>query len=135
MKGVILAGGLGTRLGGDRPKQFQMLKETSLLSRTVDRLISGGQIGHVVVAAPAGWEDETRASLAGAASRLESLTVVTGGDTRQKSVTAALNAAPEGTTHVVVHDAARPFVRPEWIGESLALCTVPPRSRNSVSAV
>jgi 2-C-methyl-D-erythritol 4-phosphate cytidylyltransferase/2-C-methyl-D-erythritol 2,4-cyclodiphosphate synthase len=49
---------------------------------------------------------EACASLAG------SVVVVTGGDTRQRSVAAAMNAVDTQDEVVVVHDAARPFASP-----------------------
>ncbi len=39
--------------------------------------------------------------------------VVTGGETRQASVRAALDAVPTGTSVVAIHDAARPFAPPD----------------------
>jgi 2-C-methyl-D-erythritol 4-phosphate cytidylyltransferase len=63
-------------------------------------------ISSVIVAAPPGLESQVReacASLAG------SVVVVTGGDTRQRSVASAMDAVDAGADVVVVHDAARPF--------------------------
>ncbi len=63
-------------------------------------------ISSVIVAAPPGFESQVREACA---SLVGSVVVVTGGDTRQRSVASGMDAADAGADVVVVHDAARPF--------------------------
>jgi 2-C-methyl-D-erythritol 4-phosphate cytidylyltransferase len=105
---VIPAGGLGRRLGRRTPKQFLALGRASILAITVRRFARRRDVAAVVVAAPATHVTRARRALAAVASRA-SLTVVTGGATRQESVARGLQAAP-GVEVIVVHDAVRPFI-------------------------
>jgi 2-C-methyl-D-erythritol 4-phosphate cytidylyltransferase len=72
----------------------------------VEGALASPMIPSVIVAAPPGFESQVReacASLGG------SVVVVTGGDTRQRSVASGMDAVDAGADVVVVHDAARPF--------------------------
>ncbi len=57
---------------------------------------------------------------AAAATGLDLPPPVAGGATRQASVAAGLAALPNSTTHVLIHDAARPFVTPGMIDRVVA---------------
>jgi 2-C-methyl-D-erythritol 4-phosphate cytidylyltransferase len=96
--GIVPAGGSGERLGADRPKAFVVLAGKELLDWSVDAL--GGVCERVVAAVPADYADGQDR--------------VAGGESRSESVRKALAAAPEATI-AVVHDAARPLVRPELV--------------------
>jgi 2-C-methyl-D-erythritol 4-phosphate cytidylyltransferase len=99
---ILVAAGSGERLGADVPKAFVLVDGTSLLGHAFVRFDAHPAIDVVVVVAPASHVDE--------ASRLTGATVVAGGDTRQASVAAGLDALPLGIELVLVHDVARPFV-------------------------
>ena len=115
---VIPAGGLGTRLGRGTPKQFLTLGRASILATTVRHFARRRDVAAVVVAAPAAHVTRARRALAALASRA-SLTVVTGGATRQESVALGLQATP-GVEVIVVHDAVRPFITDELIDRVVA---------------
>ena len=107
---VIVAAGSGSRLAADAPKALLEIGESSIVAIGVGAALMSPAISGIVVAAPAGSEDQVRSLL----SAMEgSIVVVTGGGTRQASVAAALDAVPGGSGIVVVHDAARPFASPE----------------------
>ncbi len=101
---VVVAGGKGLRAGGDRPKQFRQWRGKPLLAHSLDALASAG-CERIVLVVPQGFVDEARV----AAGEIAGLCFVTGGDTRQASVRAGLEAlACEPPTLVLIHDAARP---------------------------
>jgi 2-C-methyl-D-erythritol 4-phosphate cytidylyltransferase len=102
---ILLAAGRGERLGSDVPKAFAELDGRPLLLHSLDVVRSSPGITSIVVAAPPGWEGRVQA-LVGDGSR-----VVTGGETRQGSVAAALEAIgeQEDAGVVVCHDVARPL--------------------------
>ena len=91
---LLVAAGSGERLGAEKPKAFVVLAGKPMYEWSLDALRQAGI--ETVVAAPAGHD------LAGA---------VPGGATRSQSVKNALAAAPAADV-VIVHDAARPLVRP-----------------------
>ncbi len=105
---LIPAAGRGTRMGGTR-KQYRELGGEPLIVRTLRLFEAAACVAHVVVAAP---EDDLASldqMLVRHAAR-KIYAVVRGGESRQASVGAALDAAPADTKIVLVHDAARPFV-------------------------
>lgn len=118
---LIVAGGRGTRVssGNDNtlPKQYQMLGKFNILATTLNAFLQHDDIHHVIVVRHADDEAlyrETLAQLSSAitATLLEKLQeAAIGGSSRQASVHAGLEAlATSGVTHVLIHDAARPFV-------------------------
>jgi 2-C-methyl-D-erythritol 4-phosphate cytidylyltransferase len=100
---IVLAAGSGERLGQGTPKAFAPLAGLSLLARAVTAAHASSRVASVVLVAPAGWEARARAI----AEPFGTLTVVTGGVTRQASVRAALAAVAAEQEAVVCHDAAR----------------------------
>ena len=112
---IVLAAGLGERLGRDRPKAFIELAGRPILAHAVAAALGGPGITAVVVAVPAGLEDLARAIV----EPFGSYPVVSGGATRRASVRAALEAVPMDVGVVVCHDAARPFATPALFGRVL----------------
>jgi 2-C-methyl-D-erythritol 4-phosphate cytidylyltransferase len=102
---IVLAGGVGDRLGGDTPKAFVPLAGRPLLLRAAEAACGARAISSIVVTAPAGWEDLAHAMVEPVGTHA----VVTGGATRQASVRAALEAVPADCEAIVCHDAARPL--------------------------
>jgi 2-C-methyl-D-erythritol 4-phosphate cytidylyltransferase/2-C-methyl-D-erythritol 2,4-cyclodiphosphate synthase len=109
---VIVAAGLGIRLGAGVPKAYVDVGGRSLLLRCLDAVSALPEPIQVVIVAPADRVAETletAAPVVATAQPGSRLTVITGGVTRQDSVAAGLRAlAPEIET-VLVHDAARAF--------------------------
>jgi 2-C-methyl-D-erythritol 4-phosphate cytidylyltransferase len=111
---ILLAAGVGRRIGATRPKAFLPIGERPMLSVAAAAAAASPLIGALVVAAPPGYEDEARSSVEGL---MLPTTVITGGRTRQASVRAALAALAPDADIVVVHDAARPFAPPDLFTE------------------
>jgi 2-C-methyl-D-erythritol 4-phosphate cytidylyltransferase len=106
---IVPAGGLGTRMGSRRPKQYLRVGGAPILVATLRALGRTRGIAGIVVAVPEAHVEATRRLLA----RLRVpriLDVVAGGADRQESVWRALQRIPEGAERVVVHDAVRPFI-------------------------
>lgn len=101
---VIVAAGRGTRAGGDVPKQWQPLLGVPVAAHTLAAFRSHPQVARIVLVVhpddieTAPWQDQVE------------VTVVTGGETRSASVLAGLNALDARTSHVLIHDVARPLV-------------------------
>jgi 2-C-methyl-D-erythritol 4-phosphate cytidylyltransferase len=106
---LLVAAGIGERLGEERPKAFVRLGELPLLAEPLRRLDDSDWIDAIVVVVAAGWE-EPAILLAEELSATKVVAAVTGGATRAESVRAALAEVPEDALVVVVHDAARPLV-------------------------
>ena len=101
---IVVAAGKGLRAGQPLPKQFAAWRGQAVVRHSVEALLKAGA-GPVVVAIPENGERAAQDALAG----LEEVILVVGGETRQDSVRAALEAlAPQAPERVLVHDAARP---------------------------
>src|SRR5262245_40844859 len=111
--GIVVAAGASTRFGGDVPKQFLPYGGETVVARAA-RTIGAcpGVDGVIVVLSP----DAASGPFARALHDLAM--VVPGGSTRMRSVLAGTEAA-EGADHVLVHDAARPFVRASLVSDVL----------------
>jgi 2-C-methyl-D-erythritol 4-phosphate cytidylyltransferase/2-C-methyl-D-erythritol 2,4-cyclodiphosphate synthase len=108
-----MAAGSGLRLGRERPKQYQALAGLPMLRRTIDALRACPELRQLQVVIGAGQDDLYDAATRG----LELPPPVIGGATRQASVRRGLEAlARRAPTHVLVHDAARPFASPALVG-------------------
>jgi 2-C-methyl-D-erythritol 4-phosphate cytidylyltransferase len=117
---IIAAAGQGTRAGGGRAKQFREISGTPIIIHTLRRFEQCSSIGEVVVVVPAGVQSELLALAAGHGLR-KLARVVAGGATRAESVWRGLQSIRAATAGVVaVHDAVRPFVRPEEIDRAVA---------------
>ena len=98
---ILVAAGVGSRAGGARPKQFAPLGGRPMLAYAYEALA-----GHPAVA-----ETVIVSDPAAAGEVLPAARIVAGGSTRRDSVAAGLAEAQRlGATHVLVHDAARPFL-------------------------
>ncbi|MET8294705.1 MULTISPECIES: 2-C-methyl-D-erythritol 4-phosphate cytidylyltransferase [unclassified Streptomyces] len=108
---VIPAAGRGVRLGPGAPKALRALGGTPMLVHAVRAMARSRAVSVVVVVAPPADATEVRHLLDEhpLSDRTEIL-VVPGGDTRQESVRAGLDALPADVTSVLIHDAARPLV-------------------------
>jgi 2-C-methyl-D-erythritol 4-phosphate cytidylyltransferase len=111
---LVPAAGRGERLGPGDPKAFRLLAGASLLVHAVRSLLNAPRVASVVIAVPAGSEDQVRADLRRTLPAAP-LTVVSGGPSRGHSVAMAFAAAPPECDVVLVHDAARPLVPREVI--------------------
>ena len=101
---IIVAAGRGSRMGGEVPKQWQMLAGKPVLAHT---LAAFAGMPVVLVIHP---EDRARAEGLGVA-------LVDGGATRDASVLAGLSALEgTGVEAVLIHDGARPLVSRALIG-------------------
>ncbi len=116
---IIVAAGRGVRAGGGTPKQYRDLSGRPVLAHVLDRFATHPGIDAVVLVV---HPDDAAAAHAIAGKSL----VVFGADTRAGSVAAGLAAVPQGTSHVLIHDGARPCVPASVIDRVLeALRTSP----------
>lgn len=110
--GVVLpAAGAGLRMGGSS-KQYRLLGGAPVLVQTARAFAGHPDCGPLVVVVPADRVDETADLLAGYGVEARA---VAGGTSRQASVRRGVEALPPGVTHVLVHDAVRPFVTADRI--------------------
>jgi 2-C-methyl-D-erythritol 4-phosphate cytidylyltransferase len=112
---IVPAAGSGRRLGGGRPKAMRDVAGRPMVAHVVLALLEARSISGIVVVGP---HEVYHAVEAWAPEILG----VEGGETRQASVRAGLDALPATAQRVVVHDAARPLVTSDLI-ERVATAT------------
>lgn len=125
---ILVAGGGGVRLGAGMPKAFAPLCGEPLLAHALRGVLACGEVGHVIIVAPASHLDESRCVVAhslpdggrgGARAGLTTkasvvpVDVVAGGADRSASVGAGLVALRHDDGIVLVHDVARPLAPPD----------------------
>jgi 2-C-methyl-D-erythritol 4-phosphate cytidylyltransferase/2-C-methyl-D-erythritol 2,4-cyclodiphosphate synthase len=120
---LIVAAGRGTRMGGEVPKQYQVLGGEAVLTRTIRAFSEHPGIEAVVIVRHADDSDLCRAALPRTGTPLIE---VIGGASRGASVKAGLAAVPEGVAHVLIHDGARPLVSAATISDVLAALRASP---------
>lgn len=121
---LIVAAGRGLRAGGALPKQYRSVAGVPMVRRTVERFLAHPRIDAVLVVIGDGQRALYEDAMSGL-SDARLLAPVTGGDERQASVLAGLSSVePDGDDvaryrHVLIQDAARPFVPAEMIDRVL----------------
>lgn len=106
---VIVAGGSGTRMGTEIPKQFLLLKDRPILMHTIEKFHNHFPNADLVVVLPFN-QIEYWKELCERYSFNLCYKMATGGDSRYHSVKNGLNNINPSSDIVMVHDAVRPFV-------------------------
>ena len=114
---VFVAGGSGSRMGSDIPKQFLELGGDPILQRSIERFLDGAPDARVITVLPRQHEDTWREMCLRRGVSF-SQTIVQGGVTRFHSVQNALAKVPDGAV-VAVHDGVRPLLTPELVRRML----------------
>ncbi len=117
---IIAAAGQGTRLAGERPKQFLELLGVPIIIHTLKAFEQCEAIDEIIVVLSAP-EVPGFSSLADKHGAGKVSAVVTGGSTRAESVFHGLLLAGDRSPEIVaVHDGVRPFVTPDEIALTIA---------------
>ncbi|MGZ5397417.1 MAG: IspD/TarI family cytidylyltransferase [Mycobacterium sp.] len=122
---VVLAAGLGTRVGADGNKAYLRIADRSMVAWSIDTLTRIPEIARIVLVFRRGELELARDTIR---RELSSATVefVEGGDSRHASETNVLaylaTDIESGSVDVVViHDAARPLAGPDMFVTALAV--------------
>jgi 2-C-methyl-D-erythritol 4-phosphate cytidylyltransferase len=113
---VVLAGGTGSRLGLDIPKQLVKVAGKTVLEHTVAILDDAPDVDEILVLMTAGYEQEAQDLLQ--TGRFAKVTaVVPGGQTRAETTQIALDTIKYDECKVLFHDAVRPLLSHRIIRE------------------
>jgi 2-C-methyl-D-erythritol 4-phosphate cytidylyltransferase len=118
---ILVAGGSGTRMGADRPKQFLLLRGEPVLLHTLRRFAEPALgVTDIVVVLPADQLDTWQGLCAQFSVDIPHR-LVAGGATRWASVKAGLAALkPHAEGLVAVHDGVRPLVSRQVVERTYA---------------
>lgn len=104
---IILAGGTGSRMHRSVPKQFLALAGKPMILHTLERLEKIEEIDEIIVVCFPQYREQLQ-MLIDAYMLKKDYKIVDGGETRQQSAFNGVRAAKN--EHVLIHEAARPFV-------------------------
>lgn len=114
---IVVAGGKGTRMGSDVPKQFLPVGGKPVLMHTLEAFRRYDEEMKLILVLPLSQQSRWR-ELCNTCSFVVPHTVVEGGETRFHSVRNGLSQIPsEEEALVAVHDGVRPFVAQRVISE------------------
>lgn len=115
---IVVAGGRGTRMGGDTPKQFLPLAGSTVLMHTLDRMAAAEPEAALILALPHDQQEEWQ-RLCNVYNYTRPHTVTDGGDTRFQTVSNALELVPNNAL-VAIHDGVRPLVSTSVVQQAFA---------------
>lgn len=119
---IVTAAGSGSRMGGKVRKQWLRLGGIPILIHTLQKFFNSEFVDNIIVTAPEEeliyCEELIREYFEDA---VKPWLVISGGIERQDSVFGALQNCPPGTEFVLIHDAVRPFITEDLIGELLEI--------------
>lgn len=110
---IIVAGGGGSRMGSEIPKQFLPLNNVPVLMHTINNIFNFDQNISIIVVLPVG-EIELWKNLCAKHAFIVPHQTVSGGETRFHSVKNGLSFTPECDL-IAIHDGVRPLVSPETL--------------------
>ena len=118
-KAVILAGGVGARVGLGIPKQFLKVAGKSLIEHTIGVFETSNHISEIVIMMNPEWMDEVDA-LVSRAKFSKVTKILPGGSTRNETTQLAL-ANFNDDDIVLFHDAVRPLIDEQIIRNCVSL--------------
>ena len=122
--GAILAGGKGSRMGVDKPKQFLMLGEKPIIVHTIEKFLICEKIEEVYVGVHPDWVDYTEDLIKKYIVSNKRIKLVPGGSDRNGTIFNIVDEIEkehgENEEHIIVtHDSVRPFVTLRIINENI----------------
>ena len=120
---AILAGGIGNRIGSNKPKQFLMVGNKPILIYSVKQFLKVDEIDKIIVSSPKDYIGTTKKLIRDYFVDDEKIIVIAGGKTRNDTILNSIafvkDNYDEGDHILITHDAARIFVTPEIIKDSI----------------
>lgn len=123
--GVILAGGIGTRMGNvEKPKQFMEIGNKPIIVHTIEKFIMNPEFEHVLVLSPKQWIKHTEDLIRKYVPMDDRIKVIEGGVTRNDTIMNAISYIERigklnDDTIIVTHDSVRPFVTHRILDENI----------------
>jgi 2-C-methyl-D-erythritol 4-phosphate cytidylyltransferase len=111
---IIVAGGSGSRMQSDLPKQFLTLGHKPVILHTIDCFLSYRPDIRIIICCPKDFMDYTQELLL-EYDYPEGIAITEGGQTRFHSVKNGLGKITDASSIVGIHDAARPLVSRDTI--------------------
>ena len=121
---VILAGGVGSRMKADRPKQFIEVRGKPVIIHTIENFRKNGKVDGIVTVCLPEWIDRLRHILDD--NGMKNIDIVSGGECSHDSIRNGvfhLEGRLKGDDYVIIHDAARPILSQEAIDDLIRVAS------------
>jgi 2-C-methyl-D-erythritol 4-phosphate cytidylyltransferase len=115
---VILAGGSGTRMGNDVPKQFLKVAGKKVLEHTIEVFENAKNIDEICIVSRTDYINEVESIIINN-GYTKVKKILSGGKERYDSSLAAINAYPTNNHNLLFHDAVRPLLTERIIDDCL----------------
>lgn len=116
---IIVAGGKGTRMGGDVKKQYLCIGNKEILAHTIEAFEKMEEVTEIVVVVGKEDIDYVSKDICQRYSYTKVKHIVAGGKERKDSVWNGIEALSEDMSYIIVHDGARPFIKAEHVRRCL----------------
>lgn len=116
---ILLCSGEGSRFKNKTPKQFLHLSGKKIYLYPLEALYESSLIDSIIVVCHKDYLEQVSKDLV--SFKEKEIKLVAGGKTRQESSYRGIETVNEKTTHVLIHDAVRPFLDDAIIQENVLL--------------
>ena len=121
---AMLAGGIGSRMKLDKPKQFEMVGGKPILVHSIEKFLKVSEIDEIIVSSPKDYIETTKELIENYFDNNPKLVVIEGGETRNGTILNSIEYVKSNYTEdddpiLITHDASRIFVSPELIKNSI----------------
>ena len=123
--GVILAGGIGSRMGNaEKPKQYIKIGDKPIIIHTIEKFYVHDAFEKLIVLCPKQWVEHTRNLVRQYMGDTDRVVVLEGGETRNETIMNSIRYIEEGyglddDTLLVTHDSVRTFLTHRIIEENI----------------
>lgn len=124
--GVILAGGIGSRMGNvEKPKQYLKVGDKPIIVHTIEKFYVHDAFEKLIVLCPKQWMEHTKNLIAKHLKEgKDHVVVLEGGTTRNETIMNSIryieeNYGVDDDTLLVTHDSVRPFLTYRIIEENI----------------
>ena len=112
---AVLAGGIGSRMASEKPKQYINIGGKPIILHTIEKFCLCSEFEEILILCPKDWIEYTKGLIAKHISPSDRIKVIEGGSTRNETIQNAISYIEasgnlDEDTVIVTHDAVRPFV-------------------------
>ncbi len=120
----ILAGGSGTRIGNELPKQFLMLNGKPIIIYSINQFLKNERIDKIIIVCIPSYIEHLKKIIKKYVKDSSKIDIVEGGKTRDESVINGCNYILEkyglnDNDVIIIHDSVRPFVNQKIINDNI----------------
>lgn len=116
---IIASGGLGKRMGTELSKQYLLLDGIPILAHTLRKFERAAIIDDIILVVPGDYREYSRKLVVEEYHFSKVRRVLGGGEKRQDSVKAGLDAIDDDSDIILIHDGVRPFISEGEISASV----------------